>query len=377
MIRALLRARVAAAAVFLAACARAPQPPLRPASAALAPVRRAWPVMGTLLEVTVWEGDTARAHAALTAARAAVFRVDTLMSVYKPQSDLSVVNRRAGTDTATVVDPETAGVLAEALRVAELSGGALDVTVGPLVEAWGFYRHRGEVPPPAVRDSIAPLVGWRRVHFDPARRTVRLPLRGMRLDFGGIAKGYAVDRGVEALRARGIRSGMVDLGGNFRVFGRPPAGDRWVVGVRDPRDPEEVLATVSIDSGAIATSGDYEQFFVHEGVRYSHIFDPRTRWPSRGIAAVSVIAPTALSTDALSKPFFVLGVERGCALAATLPGVEVVWVRDRGAAADTVHAIVPGDVVYTSGLAGRLELDLPDAPPGPGPSPCPTVPLPR
>lgn len=318
------------------------------------PIVRAWPVMGTMLEVRVWDADSARTQRALAAARAAVFRVDTLMSVYKPASELSVINRRAGTDTATSVSEWTAEVLAAALEVAAESDGALDVTVGPLVEAWGFYRHRGEVPPRAVRDSIAPLVGWRKVEFDRARRTVRLPLRGMRLDFGGIAKGYAVDRGVEALRAAGVTMGMVDLGGNFRVFGPPPEGNAWTVGLKDPRDPEEVFALAAIDSGAVGTSGDYEQFFVRDGVRYSHVFDPRTREPARGVIAVSVIAPTGLLSDALSKPFYILGPVEGCRLARRYPGVEVVWVVDAGQPEE--RATDPAYVVMTDGLAERLEL---------------------
>lgn len=351
------RMRCAGLLALLAACA--------PRSADPAPVTRAWPVMGTLLEITVWEADTARAQAAIAAARAAVFRVDTLMSVYKPESDLSVVNRRAGTDTATLVDAETVFVLREALRLAEESDGALDVTVGPLVSAWGFHRGRGEIPPAAVRESLAPLVGWRQVQLDAGSRRVRLPRRGMRLDFGGIAKGYALDRGIAALRAAGITRGMVDLGGNFRVYGPAPEG-RWSVGLRDPRDPEEMFAVVRLDSGAVGTSGDYEQFFVHQGVRYSHIFDPRTGRPGRGIAAVSVIAPTGLASDALSKPLFLMGPDEGCRYAGRHAGVEAVWVRDPGAEVDVID---PGNVVITPGLRGRFELMIGDS--TAAPSVCP------
>lgn len=323
------------------------------------PVARAWPVMGTMLEVTVWEADTARAGAALAAARAAVFRVDSLMSLYRPESELSVVNGRAGTERVTVVSRETAEVLAAAIAYAGRTGGALDVTVGPVVDVWGFYRHEGRIPAPAALDSARALVGYARIEFDGGRRAVRLPARGMRLDFGAVAKGYAVDLAVEALRHHGIARGTVDLGGNVRVFGPPPAGDAWSVGLRDPRAPDEVFAVVSLDSGAVATSGDYEQFFERDGVRYSHIMDPRTGRPARGVAAVSVVAPTGLASDALSTALFVLGPAAGCAVADALPGVGAVWVEDADMPARGAGDGLPGPVRITPGLEGRLELYLP------------------
>jgi thiamine biosynthesis lipoprotein len=244
-----------------------------------------------------------------------------------------------------------------ALEYARASGGALDVTVGPVVDVWGFYRPRGALPPTAAIDSARALVGWRRVRFDPGARTVLLPRRGMRLDFGAIAKGYAVDLAVAALRRAGVERGTVDLGGNLRSFGASEGG-AWRVGLRDPRDPEEMIAVLRLDSGAVATSGDYERYFVHEGVRYSHIIDPRTGWPARGVAGVSVVAPTGIASDALSTALFVLGPGRGCAVARAA-GVEALWVLD-----------APGRrVVVTGGLPGRLELRRPASL-----SRCPAVP---
>lgn len=310
------------------------------------PVTRAWPVMGTMLQVTVWEKDVARARNALSTARAAVFRVDSLMSTYRPESELSAVNRRAGTDSLTRISHETAAVLTAALEYARASGGAFDVTVGPLVDVWGFYRPEGALPSPAALDSARALVGWETVEFDPARATVRLPRKGMRLDLGAIAKGYALDLSVAALREAGVQRGRVDLGGNLRFLSRA-GGDIWEVGLRDPRRPEEALAAIRLDSGAVATSGDYERFFVHEGVRYSHILDPRTGWPALGVASVSAFAPTGLASDALSTALFVLGPDRGCALALAA-GVEALWVLDGGER--------DGEVVITPGLRDRLAM---------------------
>ncbi|HET7321443.1 MAG TPA: FAD:protein FMN transferase, partial [Longimicrobiaceae bacterium] len=265
--RALSRA-AALATLALCACAPAPRPPAAPAPDT-APAARAWPVMGTLLTVTVWEPDSTLARTALAAARAVVQHVDSLMSNYRPESELSAVNRRAGTDSVTILSPETAEVLEAALHFAAASGGALDVTIGPVVDVWGFYRPRGSIPPPAALDSARALVGYRLVEYDPRTRAVRLPRSGMRLDFGAIAKGYAVDLAVDTLRALGVRRAMIDLGGNLRFLGSPIPGG-WRVGLRDPRANERTIAVVSIDSGAVATSGDYERFFIHDGVRYSH-----------------------------------------------------------------------------------------------------------
>lgn len=319
------------------------------------PTVRAWPVMGTLLEVTVWEEDEARAADALRRARAAVFRVDTLMSTYRPESELSAVNRRAGGDTATVVDPWTAEVLAASLAAAEETGGAFDPTVGPLVDVWGFHRERGGIPPAAARDSATLLTGWRRVEWAPETRSVRLPDAGMRLDFGAVAKGYAVDRAVVALRGAGVRRAMVDLGGNLRFVGTAPGGGRWAVGLRHPRDPEgpPLAVTLLEDGEAVATSGDYERFFVHDGVRYSHLLDPRSGRPVRGVAAVSVVAPTGVRSDLLSTALFVLGPEEGCRLLASIPGVGALWVRDAGEEGE----IGPDDLTVGGEPGERMEFD--------------------
>ncbi len=319
-----------------------------------APVVRAWPVMGTMLEISVWDADTTRALAAMEDARAAVLRADSLIS-----ADLAATNRRAGTDSVTVVSAWTAEVLDSALAIAAESGGGLDVTVGPLADAWGFDRRQGAVPPRSVQDSIAPLVGWRQVRFDRASRRVSLPRRGMRLDFGGIARGFAVDRGIEALRAAGIARAVVDLGGSFRVLGPPPVHPGWTMGLKDPREPESVFAAVRIDGGAVGTTGDYAQFFEAGGVRYSRILDPRTRQPARGVVSVSVVASSGMLADALAQTFFALGPEEGCRLAARRPGVDVVWVRDTGERdekEDYDEGLDPDLVVITDALRDRLEI---------------------
>lgn len=332
------------------------------------PTTRSWPAMRTTLEISVWQGDTALAARALAAARVAVGRVDSLVSAGRPESEIARVNRRAGTDSTTVLSPETAEVLAAALRYAGATGGALDPTAAPLAELWTGYGRRGERPPRAALDSARALVDWRRVRFDPATRSVRLPLPGMRLDLDALARGYALDRAAAAMRGAGLDRGMIDVGEHVLVFGPPPPGTgAWGVGILDPRNPDAVLGVVTLDSGAVSTTADYGQGLAGEGERRSRTVDPRTGTPSTGTASATAVAPSGLAAAALATAFFVLGADRGCVQALTWPGSEGLWLRDGGSAgAGAPHPIPEGGVVATPALLGRLQLS---AEPGRLPAP--------
>jgi thiamine biosynthesis lipoprotein len=270
------------------------------------------------------------------------------MSTYQPNSELSVVRRRAGTDSITYVSPATTAVLQAALDYAARTDTALDVTIGPLVDVWGFHSHEGRVPGPGQLDSARALTGLGGVEFDRAERTLRLRRRGMGLDFGAIAKGYALDRAMRAMRNAGATAGTIDLGGNVIMFGAAPAG-AWQVGIVDPRQRDRLLGRLPIDSGAVSTSGNYEQFFEANGVRYSHIIDPRTGRPVQGVASVTVIASDGMASDALSTALYVLGPARGCGLAAR-EGIDAVWVT-MGMLGDTAVQLV-----VTPRIDPRLEL---------------------
>jgi len=354
----------AAAAVLMAsaACAATAHPPSAPSAVRVEPdtvprpTVRAWPAMGGLLQVSVWDADTTRALAAMDAARAAVLRADSLVS-----AEVSAVNRRAGTDSATALSPWTAVVLDSALSIATTSSGALDVTMAPLDSLWATWRERAAPPPQAERDAVGSLVGWRQVRFDRATRRASLPRRGMRLDLGVLARGFAIDRGIDALRAAGIQRAVVDLGGSFAVLGAAPVEARWSMGLGNPFQLGEVFAAVQVDSGAVATWTDVPEIIETGGQRFAHTLDPRTRFLVRGVASVSVLAPSALLADALSQAFFVMGPVEGCRLAARYPGVDVLWVRDPGEESDEEEkdadeGVDPELVVITDALAGRLEL---------------------
>ncbi|MFL5541954.1 MAG: FAD:protein FMN transferase [Longimicrobiaceae bacterium] len=356
----------AVAAMAPAACAplSPPSPPLPVVVTAPdsvpRPTVRAWPAMGGLLQVSVWDADTARALAAMEAARAAVLHADSLTSAEKAGSEIAAVNRRAGTDSATTLSPWTAEVLDSALSIAASSSGALDVTSTPLDSLWATWRERAAPPPQAERDAAETLVGWRQVRFDRATRRASLPRQGMRLDLGVLARGFAIDRGIDALRAAGVERAVVDLGGSFAVLGAAPVESRWSMGLGNPFQLGEVFAAVQVDSGAVATWTDVPGTIETDGQRFAHTLDPRTRFLTRGIASVSVLAPSALLADALSQAFFVMGPAEGCRLAARYPGVDVVWVRDPGEELeedyDADEGVDPELVVITDALADRLEL---------------------
>ena len=316
---------------------------------------RQWPVMGTFLNVTAIAPDSGQARAALAAAGRAVFRVDSLMSTWKPESEISRLNAAAGTAAWTALSAETLEVLLASLRLAELSGGAFDVTVGPLMQAWGFRGGEQRKPRPAQLDSARALVGTAGLEVDSAASQARLRVAGSAVDLGAIAKGYALDLAAAALRSEGASAGLVDLGGNVVVFGRPQ-GERaeWVIGILDPRDPTATIGEISLRAGAVASSGDYEQFFEAGGVRYSHIMDPARGEPARGTLQTTVLAPTGMLADGLSTTLFVLGPERGRQILdhPSARGAAAVWVRDS-------LPLGPEDVVAAGASLERIRIRVP------------------
>jgi len=224
---------------------------------------------------------------------------------------------------------------------------------------WGFYRESGAMPPTSALDSARGLVGWDEIGLNAGQHAARLPRAGMRLDFGAIAKGYAVDLALMAARDAGARRVMVDLGGNIGVAGRAPGGEDWTLGLRHPREPETSFAVIDAPPGSfVATSGDYERYFMHDGVRYAHIVDPRTGWPVQGVASVSVLAVTGIASDVLSTSLFVLGVDEGCAFVAPMAGVAAVWVLAPEREGDPLRVVVGGAEAARIGIAEGIDAQV-------------------
>jgi thiamine biosynthesis lipoprotein len=308
---------------FLAgACSRAPARPRR----------QAWPTMGTVAAVQCPDPsvDLDSLH---QTAESIYGLVTEEFSAWSATNMLARVNAAAGSGSPVPVTPAFAGLLARALSVSRLSDGAFNPLIGPVMSLWGFNRS-GATPSVPSAGTLAAAVArsdWRlaRVTSDPP--SVLLPAAGMKLDFGGIAKGYAVDRVWEAFREHGVTNALIDLGGNLRCLGEAaPGRGGWRTGIRNPFGGAEPITTFLLKPGqAVATSGNYERFVEIGGIRYAHIMDARTGRPVTGMAATTVIAPTAELADVLSTTLFVLGPEKGQVyLKKNAPQCEALWIPD-------------------------------------------------
>jgi thiamine biosynthesis lipoprotein len=294
---------------------------------------------------TRWEVLLADRPGAAEAAAAVFSRLvalDRELSEWKPGSPLSAVNRAAGGEPVEVPE-DLFRLLERALEIGRVTDGAFDVTWAALWGLWDFRSPSPRLPDAAAVSARAALVDYRRVELDAERRTVRLPAAGMLIGFGGIAKGYALDRVAEMLTGAGFDDFLVTGGGQVLARGR--RGDRpWRVGVRDPRGgQDEIFARVEVGDASLSTSADNESYFEVDGVRYHHVLDPRTGWPARGVRSATVLHPDAALADALSTAVMVLGSERGLAAARQL-GAEALVVDEGGA------------VAATGGWGERLEL---------------------
>jgi thiamine biosynthesis lipoprotein len=234
-------------------------------------------------------------------------RLDQKLSNYRPDSEWSLVNRQAA-GRAVTVSPELFALLEACLSYSRRSEGAFDISVGPLMKVWGFYKGSGKMPHRAEIRSVLSRVGYQHVILDPAHRTVHFDREGVELDPGGIGKGYAVDRMLEALQENGIRSAFLTAGGSsMYALGTPPEEPGWRVKIRDPKDAAKAAAEVILKDESMSTSGSYEKFFRAEGRVWSHIMDPRTGFPAQGMYSVSVIAPKTIDSEAWTKPYYVQG----------------------------------------------------------------------
>jgi thiamine biosynthesis lipoprotein len=254
-----------------------------------------------------------------------VDRIDRLMSHYKANSPLSRINREAA-QHAVAVDPELFDFIVDAMRYHRDSGGAFDITVGPLMKAWGFFQGDGRVPSENDLAAARRHVGGAHVTLNPMSKTIAFDESGVELDLGGIAKGYAVDRVVGLLRGRQIAAALVSAGGStIYGLGAPPGAGGWQVELQDPIDPRKVAFAIELKDRALSVAGSSEKAFEAGGVRYSHIMDPRTGAPVQGMLSVAVLATSGTAGDALDDAFFVLGPERSRAYLNKLHDTEAIF----------------------------------------------------
>ncbi len=292
--------------LFLLAVSRAS--PLPQAAPELIRLEQSAEAMGSAYSIAAYGYDRDKMETAVEAAFDEVRRLDSMLSNYKPDSEWSEVNREAASHPAHV-SSELFQLLSACQRYSRESEGAFDISVGPLMKVWGFYKGTGHLPHRAEIMAAMTNVGYRHVHLDAANQTVSFDRQGVELDPGGIGKGYAVDRMVNVLKAKGITIALVAASGSsIYGLGAPPSEPRgWRITIRNPKDEHQSVAEVFLKNESMSTSGSYEKFFVAEGHVYSHIMDPRTGYPAPGMLSVSIVTPRNLDSEAWGKPFFING----------------------------------------------------------------------
>jgi FAD:protein FMN transferase len=297
-------------------------------------VSREESIMGTSVRVELWSQDRAAGETAMASVMAEMHRIDDTMSPFKPESELSRINRDAAQGPVPI-SQAMYDIIARSIEFSTLSGGAFDITFASVGR---LYDYRcGIKPSDEDLERARVAVGYRNLVLDPEARTIFFAHPGVQIDLGGFAKGLAVDNGAAILKSRGIAHAIVTAGGDSHILG-DRRGRPWTVGIRDPRRPGEVVAVLPLQAVAVSTSGDYERYFEKDGIRCHHVIDPSTGKSPNGVRSVTIIAADGLTSEGLTKSVFVLGVEKGLRLVESLEGVDAVVVD----AAGVLH--------YSSGL---------------------------
>ena len=289
-------------------------------------------VMGTFARIVAVAEDQSTAKKCIEAAFEQIRNVDELMSDYKSDSQISKINRNAYKEPVSVSKP-TFDILQRSIEFSKLSAGAFDITIGPLVDLWRLAAEANSVPTDAQIQQARSRVGCEKLILDANEMTVRFALDGMRIDLGGIAKGYAIDKAVETMQSCGAIGGMVDIGGDIRCFGAPPKGKKtWLIGLQDPTITKDnttaakSLLILNLKNAAVATSGSYRRFALIEGKQYSHIIDRKTGAGAEGLSSVTIIANNATDADALATAVSVMGPEKGLTLIEKIPHTEAILI---------------------------------------------------
>jgi len=282
--------------------------------------------MGCTYTIVVYGHDRQALSKTVNAALDEVDRLDRLMSHYKPESPLSRINREAAQHPVKV-DRELFDFLGECLSYSRESFGAFDITVGPLMKAWGFFRGEGRMPSKEELAEARSKLGYQHVTLNKTAQTVSFDKPGVELDLGGIGKGYAVDCAAKILKQQGIQIALISAGGStiYGIGAPPESSDGWELMIQDPLDHEKIATKVLLKNRVLSVSGSYEKFFELEGKRYSHIMDPRTGWPVPNMLSVAVLTENGTAGDALDNVFYVLGIEASKIYLRKLPNTQVIF----------------------------------------------------
>ena len=291
--------------------------------------KRKLSMLGSPLEITVVAKDTIQGNQYIDLAITEVKRIEYLISDWIPSTQISQVNKNAGSKPVKV-DKEVFDLVGRAIKVSQITSGAFDISYASMDKIWKFDGSMKAMPTEeAIKKSVS-KIGYKNIILDTKEQTIFLKNEGMKLGLGGIGQGYIADKVKELLFSKGCNSGIVNVSGDINAWGRQQDGNPWTVGIVNPLNKNKVFATFPLEDSAVETSGNYEKYVIFNGIRYSHIIDPRTGYPAQGVVSVSVFAKQTEIADALATGIFVMGVEVGIDLVNQLKGVECIMVDDRG-----------------------------------------------
>lgn len=305
-------------------------------------------LMNTMVEITV-VGNKKDCENAMELAFKEIERIDKLMNVYDPESEVSAINKMAN-DKAFFVSKDILEVVSQAIAMAKLTDGALDISVFPLIALWDFGGNTKRIPSADEIKEKLKLSDYKKIILDEKNSTIKLDLSGMQIDLSSIAAGYSADKAIQVLKKSGIRNALVNAGGEIYALGSPPGRNGWRIGIRHPRQNAELLGVIEIKDKAIVTSGDYENFFEIDGKRYCHIINPKTGWPVEGVMSVTILAKTATKADALATALFPMGADKGLRLVESLENVDCIIV--------TGNTENDMKVLLSSGIKDKVKLKV-------------------
>ena len=293
------------------------------------PFKRTLKLMGSRFDITVVAKDQVEADSYIDLAINEITRIEKLISSWDANSQTSEVNRNAGIKPVKV-DAELFNLIQRAIGISNLTDGAFDISYASMDKIWKFDGSMTEMPSEESIKNSVEKVGFHNIILDKEKSTVFLKLKGMKIGFGAIGKGYAADKAKDLLISKGVVSGIINASGDMNTWGKQPDGKEWKVAITNPMDKNKVFALLPITDGAVVTSGNYEKYVNFNNVRYTHIIDPRSGYPATGIISVTVFAPKAELADALATSVFVMGKEVGLNRIEQLPKVECIIIDDKG-----------------------------------------------
>lgn len=285
--------------------------------------------MGSVFEISLVGTDSASLEYQIQLVIDEIERIENLISEWRPNTQISEVNRNAGIRPVKV-DREVFELTRRAISYSILSDGAFDISVAALDKIWRFDGNMDALPSDAAVQNSVTKVGFEKIELDSIASTIFLKQSGMKIGFGSIGKAYAADRGRHILQEMGVKGGLINASGDIALWGKPPEKKSWSIGISDPEKPYKITRKLRMKEGAVATSGNYQKYVMFNGVRYSHIMDPRTGYPATELASVTVIGPMAEFANALSTSVMVLGVKKGLKLMERYPQYRFVMITAKG-----------------------------------------------